>query len=177
MSKLAQSILDSIPDYRSHKVVKAFKICSISPLPRGGADLHPVNIPITKAVTVSEIYLSKHKPKVGGYWVCYEDGYQSFSPADAFESGYAKINMLNQPSPTILRQPPSLRTVAIVSWEQTDEGHSKLVPDGIGYFHQFGTDYDTQGQIPVAIVERPTGEIASIPVELVTFSDVEPAND
>ena len=29
--------------------------------------------------------------KVGGYYVVYEDGYKSFSPAEAFESGYKRV--------------------------------------------------------------------------------------
>lgn len=40
---------------------------------------------------VSGEYLVKHKPTVGGYWVLYADGYQSFSPAQAFEEGYSRI--------------------------------------------------------------------------------------
>lgn len=40
---------------------------------------------------VSAEYIRKHKPQVGGYYVRYKDGYESFSPAAAFESGYSKI--------------------------------------------------------------------------------------
>ena len=36
-------------------------------------------------------YMHKHKPQVGGYYVVYKDGYKSFSPAEAFETGYEKI--------------------------------------------------------------------------------------
>lgn len=36
-------------------------------------------------------YMHKHKPEAGGYYVQYEDGYKSFSPAQAFEEGYKKI--------------------------------------------------------------------------------------
>jgi hypothetical protein len=36
-------------------------------------------------------YVKKHNPQAGGYWVQYEDGYESFSPAAAFESGYTLI--------------------------------------------------------------------------------------
>lgn len=43
-------------------------------------------------VKVSHEYMRKHKPQIGGYYVVYEDGYDSFSPAEAFESGYTKIN-------------------------------------------------------------------------------------
>lgn len=31
------------------------------------------------------------KGKVGGYYVVYEDGYESWSPAEAFEKGYTLI--------------------------------------------------------------------------------------
>jgi hypothetical protein len=40
---------------------------------------------------VDSAYMSKHKPVEGGYFVVYEDGYKSFSPAEAFESGYSRI--------------------------------------------------------------------------------------
>jgi hypothetical protein len=40
---------------------------------------------------VSQEYISKHKPEVGGYYVVYEGGYKSFSPADAFRGGYTLI--------------------------------------------------------------------------------------
>ena len=36
-------------------------------------------------------YVAKHKLEVGGYYVVYEDGYKSFSPASAFESGYTPL--------------------------------------------------------------------------------------
>src|SRR5262245_23988923 len=47
------------------------------------------------AFPVSEEYVRKHNPQAGGYWVQYEDGYQSFSPAAAFESGYTLISKEN----------------------------------------------------------------------------------
>jgi len=37
---------------------------------------------------VGKEWIDKHQPKVGGYFVEYEDGYRSYSPADAFEKGY-----------------------------------------------------------------------------------------
>jgi len=36
-------------------------------------------------------YMKKHMPVAGGYYVVYEGGYVSFSPADAFEAGYTRI--------------------------------------------------------------------------------------
>ena len=35
-------------------------------------------------------YVAKHKPQAGGYFVVYADGYRSWSPAKAFEDGYAR---------------------------------------------------------------------------------------
>lgn len=40
---------------------------------------------------VDRAYLNTHKPEVGGYYVVYRDGYQSFSPAKAFEEGYTLV--------------------------------------------------------------------------------------
>jgi len=39
-------------------------------------------------IELSQEFFNKHRPRPGGYFVQYDDGYQSFSPADAFESGY-----------------------------------------------------------------------------------------
>jgi hypothetical protein len=41
---------------------------------------------------VDQEYMAKHKPEVGGYFVQYDDGYKSFSPAKAFEEGYTLIS-------------------------------------------------------------------------------------
>lgn len=40
---------------------------------------------------ISGEYIKKHKPQAGGYYVVYEDGYKSWSPAEPFESGYTKL--------------------------------------------------------------------------------------
>jgi len=37
-------------------------------------------------------YVKKHSPLPGGYYVLYEDGYESYSPAKAFEDGYSLID-------------------------------------------------------------------------------------
>jgi len=39
-------------------------------------------------IPVTGTYISKHQPVAGGYYVVYKDGYESFSPAEAFEDGY-----------------------------------------------------------------------------------------
>lgn len=40
---------------------------------------------------VTRAYLMKHDPKPGGYYVLYGDGYDSYSPAQAFEEGYSRL--------------------------------------------------------------------------------------
>jgi hypothetical protein len=85
-----------MPRYKSHKTVWALKIAAISP----NEASHPDEVPgatITPAddgyapFSVSSMYMGKHSPQVGGYFVQYADGYQSFSPAQAFEEGYTRI--------------------------------------------------------------------------------------
>ena len=71
-----------MPKYKSHKEVWALKIKSVdaTTVTPEDAGYAPFEVP--------EQYIAKHDPKAGGYYVVYEDGYQSFSPAEAFESGY-----------------------------------------------------------------------------------------
>lgn len=87
-----------LPRYISHKVVSALKINIIEHLPNPdptgnsaaisyGAMLTPDD-PNFEPFLVPAEYVIKHKPEPGGYWVSYEDGYASFSPAQAFEAGY-----------------------------------------------------------------------------------------
>lgn len=40
---------------------------------------------------VSREYFKKHDPQIGGYYVRYEDGYESFSPEKVFEEGYSEV--------------------------------------------------------------------------------------
>lgn len=47
--------------------------------------------PLYARFPVTTEYVQKHNPQVGGYYVVYEDGYKSFSPAKAFEDGYRLI--------------------------------------------------------------------------------------
>jgi len=58
--------------------------------PSTGAILVPQDRTIP-AIHVDSVFLSKHNPQAGTYYVRYEDGYESISPAAAFEAGYARI--------------------------------------------------------------------------------------
>lgn len=95
------------PRFRCHKVVWANKIAKIRRDDWGGAVLEFFDKVETKKsasggivlkpigryahAEVSSAYVQEHAPEVGGYWVRYADGYESFSPADAFLVGYTLV--------------------------------------------------------------------------------------
>lgn len=80
-----------LPRYKSHKIVHALKIHNIDlDLESGAAVITPADDGYGPFPVDAE-YMGKHKPRIGGYYVVYEDGYKSWSPAEAFEGGYVKI--------------------------------------------------------------------------------------
>jgi hypothetical protein len=92
----------AMPAYKSHKTVYALKIRMIEDITSGGSYLHFEDIVSSDVRHVPVLlryaplyagmdYISKHNPQPGGYYVVYEDGYKSWSPAEAFENGYTKI--------------------------------------------------------------------------------------
>jgi len=81
------------PKYSSHKVVEAALIKNIGEF-NAHTNCHNMAVDIageTKVIAVPVEYVKKHTPEAGGYFVRYEDGYESFSPAAAFEGGYTLI--------------------------------------------------------------------------------------
>lgn len=91
--------MTDLPRYQCHKRVGALKIkaidaCVITPADEAYA---PFEVP--------REYLAKHQPQPGGYYVVYDDGYQSFSPAETFEQGYTRI--LSLPTPRKLFYTPA----------------------------------------------------------------------
>lgn len=86
-----------IPRYKAHKIVRAAKITELRANGVEGApDL--VLGEIGGIVSMLPDWHAKHTPHVGGYFVLYEDGYQSFSPAKAFEEGYTRFDG-SEPAP------------------------------------------------------------------------------
>lgn len=75
-----------LPEYQSIKVVGAAKIASITGTAIG-LGLHKSIVEIE----VGRAWVARHQPEVGGYFVRYEDGYESYSPAEAFEKGYLAL--------------------------------------------------------------------------------------
>jgi hypothetical protein len=79
-----------MPKYVCHKQVRALKIAGFVADIHGGVYFQPAEEGYDK-VPLSAEYVAKHRPEVGGYYVVYEDGYKSYSPAAAFESGYTAV--------------------------------------------------------------------------------------
>jgi len=89
----------ALPRYRSHKEVWALKIKSIQfDVDKERDDLNGALI-ITPEDSryapfkVPAKFVPRHsaaRPETGWYWVRYADGYESFSPAAAFEEGYTR---------------------------------------------------------------------------------------
>lgn len=77
--------------FQCHKIVKALKIASMDYMHVEDSHFYMLKDSEKETISVSLTWEGKHKPKIGGYLVEYEDGYQSYSPAQAFESGYSLI--------------------------------------------------------------------------------------
>lgn len=81
-----------LPVYLCHKKVRALQIVDIG-VPKDSEDQSRILVFGSEypAKGVPADYVYKHKPKAGGYYVVYDDGYESFSPAEAFEDGYSLL--------------------------------------------------------------------------------------
>lgn len=88
-----------LPRFRSHKIVRAGLIVDMTKPEEDGTVKLSLSIPpvfqkdIQGQISGFEVfvykeYMEKHKPQKGGYYVMYDDGYESWSPAKAFEEGY-----------------------------------------------------------------------------------------
>lgn len=76
-----------MPEYRCHKKVRALKIASVEFVAENKVVLTYEGIDGSSLYDVTK----KPTPEPGYYVVQYEDGYISFSPAEAFEEGYTLI--------------------------------------------------------------------------------------
>lgn len=82
-----------LPRYKCHKEVWALKIKSIDDpnATTDGSRLLAFENERYAPLCVTGDFMQNHRPEVGGYYVRYKDGYESYSPAQAFEEGYTKI--------------------------------------------------------------------------------------
>ena len=98
----------NLPLYICHKQVRAVKILQVvkhaHPDPQyddavfeasdefqGGHIFYGDKIGDNPPIPVTTNWYRKHDPEDGGYYVIYEDGYASYSPAKAFEAGYTAV--------------------------------------------------------------------------------------
>ena len=105
--KANEGVSTPMPQYQSHKKVWALKIKEVIPADRptieeldrllngdrGTSDVGAILVfdGYYGPLAVSRDFVSKHAPQAGGYYVMYQDGYVSWSPAEAFESGYTRV--------------------------------------------------------------------------------------
>ena len=78
--------------YKSQRIVEAAKIEAIE---IGHDDLPNAKLFLDGGgfVTVNAEWLSKHGPESGGYFVCHEDGHESYSPPEVFEAEYKEVDL------------------------------------------------------------------------------------
>lgn len=84
--------IETVPLYQSHKKVRALKIDRVLDLTGSHVTIRIENFPESdEHVQLEVIAPGRPTPQAGWYYVVYEDGYESFSPPEAFESGYTRI--------------------------------------------------------------------------------------
>ena len=104
MSTSPLGFTEQMPEYLCHKKVRGLKIKSIE---REdvllGTEVVGYNHKLTfedkdfPPFVVTDQFVKRSHCKVGGYLVRYEDGYLSWSPAEAFENGYSRTGSVDKP--------------------------------------------------------------------------------
>ena len=79
---------ENMQQWQSHKRVRAEQIIDIGVNARDEAVLTF----LTHRITVEDAWMVRFVPRIGGYFVVYPDGYASYSPRAAFESGYTRVD-------------------------------------------------------------------------------------
>ena len=85
-----QTLIDRMPQYKCHKIVRALKIKTVEieqDRSRGVIAFEEDGFP---EFSMDASFLRKHDPEAGSYFMVYADGYMSISPAKAFEEGYTE---------------------------------------------------------------------------------------
>jgi hypothetical protein len=75
-----------MPRYRSHKQVWALEIATVNGHKLTFRDAGYA------AIMCDAPMFSRYTPVAGDFYVVYDDGYKSFSPAKAFKEGYTRID-------------------------------------------------------------------------------------
>jgi hypothetical protein len=80
-----------IPRWRCHKEVHAAKIAALETREDGSAVIAPVGGGYTIHARPGWRERFKGSEQDTGYYVLYDDGFESWSPSKAFEEGYTRI--------------------------------------------------------------------------------------
>jgi hypothetical protein len=87
--------LPVLPRWQSHKIVEADRITEVLDVPDGDGAVTRWRLACGVVVDVSGPLDTRVPPDVysatAGYYVRYEDGYESWSPAEAFDAGYTRL--------------------------------------------------------------------------------------
>jgi len=95
MKESEQSPRVELPLYQCHKKVRAAKITEIESHESDGRGSHTMIFgEISGSKFLTDDWAARFKPEVGGYYVVRDDGYTSFSPAEAFEEAFSLITAL-----------------------------------------------------------------------------------
>ena len=137
------------PLYECHKQVRAIRIGSVDVLPAPyGSQLVPAD-PAFPTIDVSAEWIAKHEPVAGGFFVVYDGGYTSFSPAEAFESGYTNVDGYVEPDPAVAEAAPAVEpTVDQPAATAEDSG----IPADI-----IGSEVTPVPPLPEDVPTEPTG--------------------
>lgn len=87
MAKAQPGTFNQLPRWKCNKEVWGDKIVEIR---RDGRDTFWV-LACGRTVYVRAAWAARGAPEVGDYYVLYDDGHNSWSPAKAFEDGYTRI--------------------------------------------------------------------------------------
>ena len=125
-----------LPQYKSHKIVEAMRIAEIlNHADASGAELRLVAgdgpEAVTAVVMVNRAYLVKHSPQVGGYYIRYPDGYESWSPAESFEGAYTGVDPID-PGTLTTGQPK------ITGYRNLGQAETDLMNEGKALAEQCG---------------------------------------
>jgi hypothetical protein len=80
-----------LPLWQCHKRVRAARVTHVEALRSHPPALRLSLEGVNTRVEVTAKWWSEKLGELGGYYVVYDDGYTSFSPAKAFEEGYTPI--------------------------------------------------------------------------------------
>ncbi|MCP4493191.1 MAG: hypothetical protein GY820_38705 [Gammaproteobacteria bacterium] len=81
--------MEKLTRYKCHKEVQAAKITSINVIRKGQVKLEFDGDGGEHFCDLA--WVIQHGVSVGGYYVCYKNVYETYSPAELFEEGYSEI--------------------------------------------------------------------------------------